>query len=140
MAFYETVIIARQDVSSAQVEAITDQYVEQITASEGKVSRREYWGLKNLAYRMRKNRKGHYVLLNYDAQSEVVQEMERTMRLSEDILRYMTIRTEDLPEETSVFMQRRDERGGRERGEERGGRDRGDRGYRANKSEEGDAE
>ena len=138
MAYYETVVIARQDASSAQVDALIDGYVEQITASGGRVSRREGWGLRNLAFRMRKNRKGHYVLLNYEAASDVVAEMERTMRLSEDILRYMTVRAEDLPEEPSVFMQRRDERGRGDRGERgdrggRGDRDRGDRGDRGDR-------
>ncbi len=126
MAFYETVFIARQDISAAQAEALADQYAEHITSNEGRISRRENWGLKNLAYRMNKNRKGHYVLFNYEASSDVVAEMERTMRLSEDVLRYMTIRTEDLPEEPSVVLQRREERG-------RGDRDRGDRGDRGDR-------
>ncbi len=124
MANYETVFIARQDVSSAQVEALADGYAEHIKNHNGTLSRREYWGLRNLAYRIRKNRKGHYILFNYDAAPDVVAEMERQMRLSEDVLRYMTVRTEDLPEEPSVVMQRREERGrGGDRGDRRPRRD-----------------
>lgn len=127
MANYETVFIARQDVSASQVETLADGYAEHITSNEGTIARREYWGLRNLAYRIRKNRKGHYVMFNYSASPDVVAEMERTMRLSEDVLRYLTTRTEDLPEEPSVVMQRREERGRGDRGGDRGDRG-GDRG------------
>jgi len=113
MAYYETILIARQDISASQAEALSDQFIGFLTAEDGKVSRREYWGLKNLAYRIKKNRKGHYTLFNFDAPHSAVQEMERNIRLSEDVLRYITVRTEDLPEEASVMTQRRDDRDSR---------------------------
>lgn len=141
MANYETILIARQDVSATQAEALADQFQGFLTAEGGEIARREYWGLRNLAYRIKKNRKGHYVLLNYTAPASAVQEMERNMRLSEDILRYMTVRTDDMPEGPSVVMQRKDERSDRGprggRGGDRG--DRGDRGPRGG-SKEGSAE
>jgi small subunit ribosomal protein S6 len=113
MPYYETVFISRQDISSAQVDALSDAMSEIITGDGGRISRREYWGLKSMAYRMKKNKKGHYVLLNYEAPPKTVREMERQMGLNEDILRVMTVRTEDLPEEASVVMANRGERGGR---------------------------
>lgn len=136
MAFYETVLIARQDVTSTQVDAIVDMAQEILTTDGGKISRREYWGLRSIAFRIKKNRKGHYVLINYDAPSAAVQEMERRLRLHEDVLRYQTVRTETLPEEASVFLARRDER---DRGDrpDRGG-DRGPRGGREGRSDYGD--
>ncbi len=113
MSNYETVMIARQDVSATQADTLADQFVGFLTAEGGEVARREYWGLRNLAFRIKKNRKGHYVLLNYTAPASAVAEMERNMRLSEDVLRYMTVRTDDLPTEASVVMQRKDERSDR---------------------------
>lgn len=121
MPYYENVMIARQDISAAQVEALTEQFTAILSEGGGSVGRKEYWGLRNLSYRIKKNRKGHYVLLNFEAPAAAVQEMERNMRLNEDVLRFMTCRTEDLPETPSVVMQRRDER---DRGS-RGGRDGG---------------
>jgi len=119
--YYENVMIARQDISAAQVEALTDQFSAILSEGGGSVGRKEYWGLRNLAFRIKKNRKGHYVLINFEAPAAAVQEMERNMRLNEDVLRFMTCRTDDLPETPSVVMQRRDER---DRGS-RGGRDGG---------------
>ncbi len=113
MPYYETVFIARQDVSSTQVESIADAMAETLTGDGGKISRREYWGLKSLAYRMKKNKKGHFVLFNFDASIEAVREMERQMGLHEDVLRVLTLRTDDLPEEPSVVTASRNERGGR---------------------------
>ena len=110
MRYYETVIIARQDISSSQVETLIDQFVAFLKLEKDGLGRREYWGLRNLAYRIKKNRKGHYVLLNYSAEAVNVAEMERNIRLSEDILRYMTIKTETLPSEPSLMMTRKDER------------------------------
>ena len=134
MPNYEVVLIARQDVSATTVETITDEIKTQITEEGGTIARQEYWGLRNLAYRIKKNRKGHYVLLNISAKPETVHEVERKMRLHDDILRHMTTRTEDLPEEPSIVMQRREERGRGDRGDrgDRGprGGDRGDRGDR----------
>ena len=107
MPYYENIFIARQDISSAQVDALADAFSEVITGAGGQVHRREYWGLKSLQYRIKKNRKGHYVLLNIEAPSDAMQEMERQMRLNEDVLRHMTIRTEENPEGPSVMMQGR---------------------------------
>ena len=124
MSFYENVFIARQDVSATQVEAMADAFTTIITEHGGKVTKREYWGLRNLAYRVKKNRKGHYVLFNLDAPTAAVNELERNMRISEDVLRYLTVRVEALEEGPSAVMQNRgreDERG------PRGDRDRGDR-------------
>ena len=120
MAFYETVFIARQDITSAQAEQLADQFAQLLKDNGGEVKKTEHWGLKTLAYRMNKNRKGHYVLFNIDAPHPAVAEMERNMRLNEDVLRYMTIRVDELEEGPSAVMQNRD----------RGDRDRGDRGDR----------
>lgn len=136
MPFYESIVIARQDVSATQVETLTDEFASQLTDAGGTIGRREYWGLKSLSYRIKKNRKGHYVLLNFDAPAEAVHEMERRMRLSEDILRYMTIRLDDMPEGPSVVMQRRDERDSRDGRGDRG--DRGDRGPRRDSRSDSD--
>ena len=129
MPYYENVFIARQDITSAQVDALADAFSEVITGAGGQIHRREYWGLKSLQYRIKKNRKGHYVLMNIEAPSEVMQEMERLMRLNEDVLRHLTIRTEEIPEGPSVMMQGRDrgERGDRGDRGDRGGRDGDDR-------------
>ena len=139
MAFYENVFIARQDISAAQVDALADQLTELVKEHGGEVKKREYWGLKNLAYRIKKNRKGHYMLFNLDAPAEAVVELERQMRLNEDIIRYLTTRVKELEEEPSIMMRSRggrDDRGGRDgrrfgggRGGPRGDRDgpRGDR-------------
>ena len=133
MALYESVFIARQDVSAPQVEAIADGFAAQIEENGGKVAKREYWGLKNLSYRIKKNRKGHYVLFNLDAPSEAVQEMERQMRLHEDILRYLTLRLDEIDDEPSIQMQNRNRDESRrrdgDRRDDRGDRrdDRGDR-------------
>lgn len=129
MPYYENVFIARQDITSAQVDALADAFSEVITGAGGQIHRREYWGLKSLQYRIKKNRKGHYVLMNIEAPSEAMQEMERLMRLNEDVLRHLTIRTEEIPEGPSVMMQGRDrgERGDRGDRGDRGGRDGDDR-------------
>ena len=107
MSYYESVFIARQDISAPQVETLADTFTEIITGGGGNVTKREYWGLRNLAYRIKKNRKGHYMLLNIDAPSAAIQEMERNMRISEDILRYMTIRVDELEDEPSVMAKSR---------------------------------
>jgi small subunit ribosomal protein S6 len=124
MALYETVFIARQDISSAQAETLAETYSQMIADNGGKVVKTEHWGLKTLAFRMNKNRKGHYVLFNIDAPSAAVLEMERNMRINEDVLRYMSIRVDEHEEGPSAMLQSR----GGDRGE-RGG-DRGDRGDR----------
>ena len=123
MALYETVFIARQDISSAQAEALAQTYSQMIVDNGGQIAKTEHWGLKTLAFRMNKNRKGHYVLFNIDAPPAAVLEMERNMRINEDVLRYMSIRVDEHEEGPSAMMQNRD------RGGERGDRgDRGDRG------------
>ncbi len=110
MPLYETVFIARQDVSTAQVETLTEEMSGFITEGGGNVAKVENWGLRNLAYKVKKNRKGHYVLLNLDAPVAAVKEMERNMLLSEDILRHMTLRVEELDEGESVMMQNKSQR------------------------------
>ncbi len=134
MPFYESVFIARQDVSTSQVETMVESFSTIIKERGGDVKKHEYWGLRNLTYRIKKNRKGHYVLLNIDAPPPAVHEMERTMRLSEDILRYLTVRVDALEEGPSAMMQRRDERSDRDR--DRG--DRFERGPRRRDGEGGD--
>jgi len=108
MAYYENVFIARQDMSPAQVETLADSYAQLIEESGGKVLKREHWGLKSLAYRIKKNRKGHYVMLDVDAGSDAVVELERQMRLSEDVIRFLTVRIDEVSEAPSPMMSRRD--------------------------------
>ncbi|MFQ5347410.1 MAG: 30S ribosomal protein S6 [Rhodothalassiaceae bacterium] len=117
MPYYEHVFIARQDVSAAQVETLTNDLTKIIEDGGGRVAKNEYWGLRPLAYRIKKNRKGHYVLLNIDAAPEAISEMERQARLNEDIIRFMTVRVDELEEGPSIFMRAKAERGDR-----RGGR------------------
>jgi len=117
--YYENIFIARQDVSAAQVDGLADQFAGIIEENGGKIAKREYWGLKTLAYKIRKNRKGHYVLFNIDAPHAAVNEMERSMRLNEDVLRHLTVRLSALDPEPSVMMRnkgQRDDRGRRGRG------------------------
>ncbi|HEV2515008.1 MAG TPA: 30S ribosomal protein S6 [Devosia sp.] len=132
MALYEHIFLARQDVSPTQVEELTAALTEVLTNGGGKVTKNEYWGLKSLSYRIKKNRKAHYTLLNIDAPHTAVAEMERQMGINEDILRFMTIRVDELEEGPSAMMQKRDrddDRGDRPGGPrgDRGGFDRGDR-------------
>ena len=132
MPLYEHVYLARQDLSAQQVEDLTKQYIAVIEGLGGKVTKNEYWGVKTLAYRMQKNRKAHMTLLNVDAPSAALAEVERQQRLSEDVLRYLTVRVEELEEGPSAMMRKadrdreRDARGGGFRGEREGGF-RGDR-------------
>ena len=104
MPVYETVFIARQDLSEAQVKALTDGASKIITDQKGKVLKTENWGLRTLAYKINKNRKGHYVLIESDAPAEAIVEVERTMRLNEDIMRYMTIKLEEPSKGPSVIL------------------------------------
>ncbi len=115
MALYEHVFLARQDVSGQQVDALIEQFKGVLESNEGSVSKVENWGLRSTAYRINKNRKAHYVLMNVDAPAAAVAEMERQMRLNDDILRYMTIRVEELEEGPSAMMRKsdRDDRGDR---------------------------
>jgi small subunit ribosomal protein S6 len=121
MPLYENVFIARQDISGAQVDALADAFTQIVADNGGEVKKREYWGLRNLMYRMRKNRKGHYVLLNLSAPPAAVAELERTMRINEDVIRYLTIRVDELEDGPSVVMQSRGSRDDRQR---RGDRER----------------
>src|SRR6516165_6442244 len=107
MPLYENVFIARQDISGAQVDALADTFTQLVADNGGEVRKREYWGLRNLTYRMRKNRKGHYVLLNLAAPPAAVAELERTMRINEDVIRYLTIRVDAHDEGPSAIMQNR---------------------------------
>ncbi len=108
MALYEHVFLARQDISGQQAEALVEQYKGVLESGGGKVGRVENWGLKSLTYRIKKNRKAHYLLMDIDAPSDAVKEMERQMRINEDILRYMTIRVEEHEAGPSAMMQKRD--------------------------------
>jgi small subunit ribosomal protein S6 len=118
MALYEHIIIARQDISPQQAEALNDQLKHLLEERGGHVAKIEYWGLRNLTYRIKKNRKGHYSLLAIDAPSDAVKEMERQLSLNEDVLRTLTVRVEELDLELSPILARRDreraERGDRE--------------------------
>ena len=133
MPLYENVFIARQDISGAQVDQLADGFTQLIAEQGGQVKKREYWGLRNLSYRINKNRKGHYVLFNIDAPAPAIAELERTMRINEDVLRYLTLRVDEHEEGPSPVMQSRGSREDRPRrdrdryGEPREGRDSGDR-------------
>ena len=119
MPLYENVFIARQDISGAQVDTLADTFTQLVADNGGEVRKREYWGLRNLSYRMRKNRKGHYVLLSLSAPPAAVAELERTMRINEDVIRYLTIRVDELEEGPSVVMQSRGSRDDRQRRSDR---------------------
>jgi small subunit ribosomal protein S6 len=131
MPLYEHVYLARQDLSVQQVEELTAKLSAVITDAGGKITKSEYWGLKSLSYRIAKNRKAHLTLLNVDSPSAALTEVERQERLSEDCLRYLTIRVEELEEGPSAMMRKsdRDDRGERGDRGDRGGRG-GDRGER----------
>lgn len=138
MPFYESVFIARQDISSTQTEALTETFSSIIADNGGTVVGHESWGLRTLAFRMNKNRKGHYVMLNIDAPGPAIHEMERQMRINEDVLRYMTIRVEELEEGPSAMLRNKDRDDRPRRGGDRG--DRGDRAPRRDRDEAPKAE
>ncbi len=122
MRLYESVFIARQEVSAQHVEALTKDFSAIIENGGGKIHKHEYWGLRALAYRVKKNRKGHYVMLNLEADNDTLREYERIMGLNEDILRFMNISIEEVEEGPSIMMQaQRAERA--PRGGERGDRE-----------------
>ena len=132
MSLYEVVYIARQDITATQVEALTEQFQNVITEGGGTVVRTESWGLRTIAYKIKKNRKGHYVMLHLDAPAAAIHEMERQMRINEDLLRYLTLRVDAHDPEPSMVLQNKDT-GDRPRrpqrsGGERGGYGDGDRG------------
>mgnify|MGYP006292896055 CR=1 FL=1 len=114
MPLYESVLIARNDVTQQQVESIADEITASLEADGGSVQKREYWGLRSLAYRIRKNRRGHYMLLGLDAKPDFIVEMERRLRLNEDVLRFMTLRVEKIDEAPSAILSRKSDE--RERG------------------------
>jgi len=114
MPLYECVFIARNDVTQQQVDGIADNIASQLETDGGAVKKREYWGLRGLAYRIKKNRKGHYMLLGLDAKPAFITEMERQLRLNEDVLRFMTIHVEEIEEAQSAILTRKSE--DRERG------------------------
>lgn len=115
MALYEHVIIARQDISPQQAEALNDQIKALLEEQGGSVAKIEYWGLRNLTYRIKKNRKGHYSLLAIDAPAQAVKEMERQLSINEDVLRYLTVRVEELELELSPVLARKERERERER-------------------------
>ena len=118
MALYETVFIARQDVSAKQVEDLAKGFGKIVNDNGGEVKKTESWGLRNLAYRIKKNRKGHYTLLHFDAPPAAIAEMERNMRLNEDVLRYMTVTIDALPEGPSAILKQSDDDSFGKEGEE----------------------
>ncbi len=134
MPLYETIFIARQDVAATQVEALATAFTNIIVKDGGSVKKTEQWGLRNLAYKINKNKKGHYVLLNLDAPPAAILEMERNMGLNEDVLRFMTIKVETHEEGPSAIL-RKDERSDRP-----SFGDRGDRPRRAPRSESSEGE
>jgi small subunit ribosomal protein S6 len=132
MPLYETVVIARQDLATAQVDELTGQLQSTVGGLGGKTAKTESWGLRNLAYKIKKNRKGHYVLFNFDAPPQAIHELERTMRINEDVLRYLTIKVDEFEDGQSAILRQRDDS---EEGFERAGG--GDRGYRARPRRDG---
>lgn len=114
MPYYETVFIARQDLTETQVKKMTDDFTKIIEDQGGKIHKTEQWGLRSLAYRIKKNRKGHYTLIESDCDGAAVIEMERQMRLHEDVMRYLTIRQEALSEGPSVMMSKDSDRDSRD--------------------------
>ncbi len=149
MALYEHVFLARQDLSQAQVDALAENATKIVEEGKGKVVKTETWGLRTLTYKIQKNRKAHFVLLEIDSNGDVIAELERQTRLNEDVIRYMTIRVDAHEKGPSVMMRKSDrpersERGGfggdRDRGDRGGfGGDRGDRGPRAPRNAEQEA-
>ena len=138
MPLYEHVFLARQDLAQAQVDELAENATAIIESNQGKVTKVETWGLRSLAYKIAKNRKAHYVMLNIDAPAGVVAELERQTQINEDVIRYMTVRVDELEAGPSVMMRKgdreRERRGGRDG--ERGDRpDRGDRGPRRDRAD-----
>ena len=145
MALYEHVFIARQDLANAQAEALIEHFGQILTDNGGSITGTEYWGLRTMAYKINKNRKGHYGFIKSDSPSAAVDEMERLMRIHEDVMRIMTIKVDEHEEGPSAVVlaknSRDERRGGRDRGDrdrgdrDRGDRDRGDRGPRRDRDD-----
>ena len=113
MSLYEHVFIARQDLSNAQAEGLIEHFGQVLTDNGGSVAGQEYWGLRSMAYKINKNRKGHYLFIRSDAPPAAVEEMERLMRLHDDVMRVLTVKVDAHEEGPSVQMQKRDERDSR---------------------------
>ena len=117
MPLYESTFIARPDISSQQVDGLAEQFREILTEAGGEIAKTEYWGLRSLAYRIKKNRKGHYYFMNIDAPPEAISAMEHTMRINEDVIRYLTVRVDEHDPNPAPLTQSRgrgrDGRGGR---------------------------
>jgi small subunit ribosomal protein S6 len=143
MPLYEHVFLARQDLAQGQVDALAEAASNIITQNGGRIVKTETWGLRNLAYRIAKNRKAHYVLLDFEAPAPVVAELERQTQINEDVIRYMTLKVDEHETGPSVMMRRgeRDRERGRDRDGERGergfGGDRGDRGFGGDRGDRG---
>ena len=148
MPYYEHVFLARQDASPQQVEELTSQMTGIVQQLGGKVTKTENWGVRSLTYRINKNRKAHFVLLNIDAPSAAIAEIERQERISEEVIRYLSVRVDELEEGPSAMMRKadrdreRDDRGGGFRGDREGGGFRGDRdrdggGFRGDRGDRG---
>ena len=133
MPLYEHVFLARQDLAQAQVDALAENATKILTDNGGKVVKTETWGLKSLAYKIAKNRKAHFVMLDVDAPAPGLAELERQTNINEDVIRFMTIRVDEHEAGPSAMMRR--ERSGRDRGDDRGGRG-DDRGPRRGRDEE----
>ena len=138
MALYEHVFLARQDLAQAQVDALAEAATKIITDNQGKVMKTETWGLRSLAYRIAKNRKAHYVMLEIDAPAGVVAELERQTQINEDVIRFMTVKVDELEAGPSAMM-RKQERDRERRGDREGG-DRGPRGDRPERAPRRDAQ
>ena len=113
MRLYESVFIARQDITSTQAEVMADEFAEIITSAGGSIKKREYWGLRSLAYRIKKNRKGHYVMFNMETGPEALREYERILGLNEDVLRFLNLNIEEVEEGPSIIMQGKTDRSSR---------------------------
>ncbi len=135
MALYEHVFLARQDLAQAQVDALAEAATKIVTDHQGKVVKTENWGLRSLAYRIAKNRKAHYVMLEIDAPSGgLIAELERQTQINEDVIRYMTVKVDELEAGPTVMM-RKQERDRERRGEREGGRDGSPRGDRPDRGD-----
>ena len=110
MALYESVIIGRQDLTTSQFETIVNEFISVIESLKGTIQKQESWGLRNLAYKINKNRKGHYMLLNIDGPADAIVEYERLMRLHEDIIRFLTMRIKSVDEKPSPLMNNKNDR------------------------------
>jgi small subunit ribosomal protein S6 len=114
MRLYESVFIARQDISTGQVDALCEEFEGIIKAGGGKILKKEYWGLKTLAYRIKKNRKGHYIMFNIEADADTMSEYDRKLGLNEDVIRVLTINIEEVDDEPSIMMQSKSDRPSRD--------------------------